>query len=298
MRKFGRAAAASAGAGAGAGAAGLAALLAVTVLASVFTTGSAALAAPGAPRPGTLARVRPGGPMAALGNHPAGPGAFSGSTINLVSGNWGGYLAQRPGVRFRYVRAAFFVPYVDCANTPTAFSGHWVGLDGAGNSTVEQDGILAACQSGTPEYSAWYEMFPLPPVYATITVRPGNSIVASAYYDSGTGKFTLSLTDTTNGQHFTHTASCPSRSRCQRASAEVISEAPSSGSSILPLTDFRAESFTGVVVTNSHGRRAGLRGPGWDTFSVTTENSGGTVLDQPTQVFRGQAFDCYWMSTR
>jgi hypothetical protein len=48
-------------------------------------------------------------------------------------------------------------------------------------------------------------MFPLPPVYATITVRPGNSIVASAYYDSGTGKFTLSLTNTTNGEHFTHT---------------------------------------------------------------------------------------------
>lgn len=294
MRKFGRAAATTA-----AGAASLASLagfLAVAVLASAFTTGSAALAAPGAPQAGTLARVRPGGPMAVPGNRPAGPAAFSGGTVNLVSGNWGGYVAQRSGVKFRYVRAAFFVPYIDCTGTPSSFSGHWVGLDGAGNSTVEQDGILAACQSGTPVYSAWYEMFPLPPVYSTITVRPGNSIVASAYYDSGTGKFTLSLTDTTNGQHFTHTVPCPSGSRCQRASAEVISEAPSSGSSILPLTDFRAASFSDVVVTNSHGRRAGLRGPGWDTFSVTTENNGGTVLDQPTQIFRGNTFDCYWMA--
>jgi hypothetical protein len=30
---------------------------------------------------------------------------------------------------------------------------------------------------------------------------------------------------------------------------------------------------------------------------VTTENNGGTVLDQPTQIFRGKAFGCYWMAT-
>ena len=59
---------------------------------------------------------------------------------------------------------------------------------------------------------------------------------------------------------------------------------------------FRAESFTNVVVTDSHGHRAGLRAPWWDTFSVTTENTGGTVLDQPTQLFRGMAFGCYWMA--
>jgi Peptidase A4 family len=277
-------------------AAGAASLLAMTVLASAFTSGSAALAAPAATRAGTLARIKPGGPMAAPGNRPSASRAFSGNTVNLVSGNWGGYVAQRHGVKFRYARAAFFVPYVDCASSPSSFSGHWVGLDGAGNGTVEQDGILAACQGSTPVYSAWYEMFPLPPVYSTITVRPGNSIVASAYYDTGTGKFTLSLTNTTNGQHFSHTLACPAQSLCQRLSAEVISEAPSSGTSILPLANFRAESFTDVVVTDSRGRRAGLRASWWDTFSVTTENAGGTVLDQPTQIFRGKAFDSYWMA--
>jgi Peptidase A4 family len=288
MRKFGRAAVTAAGA---------ASLLTATVLASAYSTGSAALAAPAVTKAGTLARIRPGGPMAAAGNTPAAARAFSGNTVNLISGNWGGYVAQRQGVKFRYVRATFFVPYVDCASSPSSFSGHWVGLDGSGNATVEQDGILAACQGSTPMYSAWYEMFPLPPVYATITVRPGNSIVASAYYESGTRTFTLSLTDTTNGQHFSHTLGCPAQSQCQRLSAEVISEAPSSGASILPLTNFRAESFSDVVVTDSEGQRAGLRGPGWDTFSVTTENAGGTVLDQPTQIFRGSAFDCYWMAS-
>jgi hypothetical protein len=235
--------------------------------------------------------------MAAPGHKASAPRAFSANTVNIVSGNWAGYVAQRPGVRFRYVRATFFVPYIDCAGSPSSFSGHWVGLDGEGNGTVEQDGILAACQGGTPVYSAWYEMFPLPPVYATIAVRPGNSIVASAYYNAGTRMFTLSLTNTTNGQHFSHTLACPAQSPCQRLSAEAISEAPSSATSILPLTNFRAESFSDVVVTNSHGQRAGLRAPWWDTFSVTTENNGGTVLDQPTQIFRGKAFGCYWMAT-
>jgi len=294
MRKFGRAAAIAVGSASLAGLTGLTGLLTVAVLTSAVTMGSAAMAAPTA---GPLAKVRPGGPMALPGNRPATPLTFSGKTVNVVSQNWGGYLAQRRGVRFRYVRATFFVPYVDCTSTPSSFSGHWVGLDGAGNATVEQDGILAACQGSTPMYSAWYEMFPLPPVYSAITVRPGNSIVASAYYDSGTGKFTLSLTDTTNGQHFSHTLACPAQSRCQRLSAEVISEAPSSGTSILPLTNFRAESFSDVVVTNSRGRRAGLRGPGWDTFGVTTQSMTATVLDQPTEIFRGRAFDCYWMAT-
>jgi hypothetical protein len=268
----------------------------MTVLASAYISGSAIQAAPAAALAGTLARIKPGGPMAPGGNPSPPPHAFSGNTVNLVSGNWGGYVAQRHGVKFRYVRAVFFVPYVDCASSPSSFSGHWVGLDGAGNGTVEQDGILAACQGSTPVYSAWYEMFPLPPVYATITVRPGNSIVASAYYDSGARKFTLSLTDTTNGQQFSHTLGCPAQSQCQRLSAEVISEAPSSGASILPLSNFRAESFGDVVVTDSRGDRAGLRAPWWDTFSVTTENAGGKVLDQPTQIFRGTSFDCYWMA--
>jgi peptidase A4-like protein len=285
MRKFGQAVVTAACA------------LAMAALASAYATGSAASAAPEQTRAVPLARIRPGGPMAVSGNRPSAPAAFSGNTVNVVSGNWGGYVAQQQRVKFRYVRAEFFVPYVDCATSPSSFSGHWVGLDGAGNATVEQDGILAACQGATPVYSAWYEMFPMPPVYSTIAVRPGNSIVASAYYDSGTGTFTLSLTNTTNGQHFSHTLACPPGSSCRRTSAEVISEAPSNGASILPLTDFRAESFSDIVVTDSKGRRSGLRARWWGTLNVTTENSTGTVLDQPTQIFRGKAFNCYWMST-
>lgn len=99
----GRAAAIAAGA---ASLASLAGLLSITVPASAYTTGSVALTAPAATRAGTLARIKPGGPMA-LPRNQSQARAFSGKTINVVSQNWGGYVAQQHGVRFRYVRAAF-----------------------------------------------------------------------------------------------------------------------------------------------------------------------------------------------
>jgi hypothetical protein len=114
MRKFAHAAVIAAGA------ASLAGLLSIAVLASAYTSSSAALTAPAATRARTLARIWPGGPAAGPGNRSSAPQAFSGNTVNIVSGNWAGYVAQRHGVKFRYVRAAFFVPYLDCAGSPSS----------------------------------------------------------------------------------------------------------------------------------------------------------------------------------
>lgn len=104
MGKFGVAAIAAAAASL----AGLAGLLSITVPASAYTAGFPAVAAPAATRAGALARIKPGGPMAVPGNRSPAPRGFSGKTINVVSQTWGGYVAQRHRVKFRYVRAAFF----------------------------------------------------------------------------------------------------------------------------------------------------------------------------------------------
>ena len=243
----------------------------------------------------SLSHLQPGGPIAVAGGGQQLRGSDLYSTQNVVSDNWGGYAALRSGTKFRFIRATFFVPYVNCANTPSSFSGHWVGLDGLGNSTVEQDGLLAACNGGVPEYAVWYEMFPDPRVYQNVAVAPGDSTVATVDYSARSKKFTLSVADTTNGQHFTVTKPCPGGSTCPRTSVEAISEAPSNGSSILPLTDFGAESYSSVKVTDRAGEHGGLRSSHWDTLSITTGNSNGDVLDQPTQIFRGVAFEMYWM---
>ena len=243
-----------------------------------------------------VAKVQPGGPITATGGQRSAARIFASSTTNIVSNNWGGYVAGRAGVRFRYVQATFFVPYLDCTGGPVSYSGHWVGLDGLSSSTVEQDGILAACSGSNPQYSAWYEMFPLPPVYSNMSVRPGNSIVASVYYNQSSRAFTLKLTNTTTGASFTATKMCPGGASCERLTAEAISEAPSSGTSILPLSNFRAESFSDVVATSQQGRRGGLRASGWNTLAVTTESAHGTIMDQPTSIAKGKAFACYWIS--
>jgi Peptidase A4 family len=281
---------------------------AACVLAAALTASAFAIApAPSAPpvvsaraRAYPLpAKVQPGGPLAARGNARAAALGFSdAATTTVVSGNWGGYAVGRRGVRFRYVRATFFVPYLDCASSPFSFSGHWVGLDGMGSPTVEQDGILAACQGNRPVYLAWYEMFPHPPVYAKMTVRPGNSIVASVYYSARNRKYTLTLTDTTTGAQFTTAKKCPGGATCRRLSAEAISEAPTSGTAILPLSNFRAMSFSDIAVTDQRGRHGGLRARWWDTLGVVTEGAHGRVLDRPTSIAQGRAFSDYWMAPR
>jgi hypothetical protein len=222
--------------------------------------------------------------------------SWAGMTRNVTSDNWGGFAAGHPGTRFRYIQGTFFVPYLDCARSPGAFSGHWVGIDGLGSPTVEQDGIVAACRGTTPVYASWYEMFPRPPVYSSMRVRPGNTIFASVAYSARTHRFTLTLTNTTNGQSFTVAKRCPSGSVCRRSSVEAISEAPSGAHGPLPLADFRAESYTNVRATSQDGHRAGLRSRFWNTLSITTVSFGsGKLLDQPTSIYRGTAFGMYWM---
>ena len=275
-----------------------AAVLAVAVTATVFPLPAAAGAGPARPpqdASGGVPGLQPGGLAVLLpGRHPLRPrGRHLGSEFSL---NWGGYAAS--GNRFRYVQATFFVPYLNCAATPGTFSAHWAGLDGLRNSTVEQTGISADCRGTTARYRAWYEIAPRPPVFQNMTIRPGESVVASVYYHRRTGKFTLALTDTTSGRHFRRTASCPSGLICQRASAEVISEAPLGSGGYLPLADFRAEGYSDVRVTSQAGRHGGLRSSHWETTRLTTISQDGGILDQPTSLYRGTAFGMYWLRQR
>lgn len=290
--------------------AGGAAVLAAAVTAGAFTVTPAAqpaaAAMSGHARPGTVAGAIPGTPARLLPGGlavPAGHQWVAGArattgTSDLLSANWGGYAAHRGSLRFRYVQATLFVPYLDCASTPDGASSHWVGLDGLFDPVVEQVGVDVVCQHGSPSYQAWWEIFPQAPVYPNITIRPGDSLVASVFYRRRTGKFTLSLTDTTNGRHFSHTAACPSGEACPRASAEVISEAPATaGGTILPLADFRAEAYSSVRVTSQAGQHGSLRGPRWNTAKITMATTSG-VLAQPTALYHGSAFGLYWLKPR
>jgi hypothetical protein len=179
---------------------------------------------------------RPGGAMiktgSALNAH--------GRTFADQSSNWSGYAVTGGTNAFNSVSASWTEPSASCSGR--AFSSFWVGLDGFNSQSVEQTGTDSDCGlGGNPKYYGWYEMFPAAPVNFSNPVSPGDSMSASVTVSGD--NYTLSLTDNTQGWNQTiHQA----QSGLSNSSAEVITEAPSSGSGVLPLADFGTVNYSGA----------------------------------------------------
>lgn len=171
------------------------------------------------------------------------PGPPSGATTSL---NWGGY--DVTGQSLHSVAASWVQPAVKCSRT-TTYSSFWAGLDGDTSNTVEQTGTEADCSRRQPVYFGWYEMYPASPVVFTDPLQPGDTMTASVTGDAS-GNFTLSLTDQTQGWNETENLQSSSATR---SSAEVMTEAPSSGGTVLPLADFGSVTFTGVSAATDTG---------------------------------------------
>jgi Peptidase A4 family len=185
------------------------------------------------------------------------------------SSNWSGYAVT--GGRYTSVSASWVQPAVNCSITPTGWSSFWVGLDGDTTNTVEQTGTEADCSSGRAVYSSWYEMYPKYPVNYRDTVAPNDHFSATVTTD-GRGGFTLELTDTTRGWSHTTTARLKS---AKLGSAEVIAEAPSSSSGVLPLADFGTVGFSGATANGtSFGSLSGLDRINMVSGSTTKASTG------------------------
>ncbi len=212
--------------------------------------------------------------------NPPGSAALPRNTVS--STNWSGYAAT--GSKFTSVSSSWVQPSVSCNSTDT-YSADWVGLDGYNNATVEQTGTLAACIGGTPEYSAWYEVYPKPPVYFSSVVTPGDQMKASVTANSATS-FTMSISDVTAGWSHTVTKSV---SGAARSSAEVIVEAPccTSSGGILPLADFHTVSFTKAKV---NGTGIGKHSPVEIIMA-----SGSTQKDSVSALTKNKNFTVTWL---
>jgi hypothetical protein len=212
----------------------------------------------------------------------ASPGLRHGR-VNLIthstSTNWSGYAVT--GSRFTSVSSSWTEPTATCS--ATAYSSFWVGLDGDTSNSVEQTGTDADCSGKTPEYYAWYEMYPKYPVNFSNTVRPGDHMSASVT-TNGSGSFTLTISDSTQGWTKTTTARLKS---AKLASAEVIAEAPSSSSGVLPLANFGTVSFSGASANGA------LLTSTTSNIDPITMSSGSTVKAQPSSISSG-AFSVAW----
>ncbi len=172
------------------------------------------------------------------------------ANATVTSTNWSGYAVTGAKGAFTSVSASWTEPTASCSGNggggrhrgggSSQYAAFWVGLDGYANSTVEQTGSDSDCNGTTPDYYGWYEMYPASPVYFTNPVQPGDAMSASVTF-SGTDTYTLVLKDSTRS--WTQTV-VQNVNGLARASAEVITEAPSSGSGVLPLANFGTISYT------------------------------------------------------
>jgi Peptidase A4 family/Putative Ig domain len=182
-----------------------------------------------------------------------------------TSTNWAGYAAT--GGTYTSVTSNWVEPSVSC--TSDGIVAFWIGLDGWGSDTVEQDGTGVDCSSGSPEPFAWWETYPANSIQQyDEPVRAGDSLTSTVTYQSG-GRYDLVLTDSTEGWTENNVVAAPSGA--SNASAEVVAEAVTSGSGVSPLPDFGSVRFADSTVDNGTLQAA-------DAQAIDMTNSSGTVI--------------------
>jgi hypothetical protein len=98
------------------------------------------------------------------------------------SANWAGYAAT--GAQFSQVSGSWVQPQANC-DSGSGDAAFWIGIGGATqeSSALEQAGTEVDCNSGSPVYSAWYELVPAAPVTIDLAVQPGDRISSTVGVD-------------------------------------------------------------------------------------------------------------------
>jgi Peptidase A4 family len=259
--------------------------LALGSLLALGGTASAATAHPTAGPPAAVPGFQPGGLM----QRPS--GASSGAVAQAHGGrttdestNWSGYAVSGATGAYHSVSASWKEPKATCSSRSAQYAAFWVGLDGFASDSVEQTGSDSDCDGRTPEYYGWYEMYPADPVNFSNAVSPGDSFTASVTF-SGTETYTLVLKDVTKGWTQTITKN---EAGLARSSAEVITEAPSSESGVLPLANFGTISYS---ASTANGTSLASQAP---TEIIMIDNSN-RDKDSTSAIGSGGAFSNTWI---
>jgi len=206
-----------------------------------------------------------------------------GRAASAESTNWSGYAATGGNGSFSSVSASWTEPTAKCTSNSDKYAAFWVGLDGYNSDSVEQTGTDSDCAGRTPDYYGWYEMYPAYPVNFSNPVSPHDHMTASVTF-SGSETYTLVLKDTSKG--WTQTI-VKNQAGLVRSSAEVITEAPSSNTGVLPLADFGTVSYSG---STANGVALGSESP----TEITMIDNSGREKDS-TSGISGGSFSNTWI---
>lgn len=226
----------------------------------------------------------------------------------VQSSNWSGYADTND--TYKSVASTWIEPTVDCSSGgvsgggllgglgggPSTASSFWVGLDGYSSSSVEQIGTDSDCNSGTPSYYAWYEMYPNPSVTlpGQYAVSPGDVMTGWIASNPGGTSFYMALKDATKGWYFSTTQT---GSGFARSSAEVIAEAPSACTvlfcSEVALANFGKVNFSAANLIDNGGRQGTLAA--FNANEITMVSQTGTTMATPSNLSPdGSAFSVTW----
>lgn len=200
----------------------------------------------------------------------------------VTSGNWSGY-ADGGDRTYSYAAARWKEPTATCTSTDS-MAAFWVGIDGYGSDSVEQDGTLAYCYNGSPFYYTWWEMDPKNAMQiVSSAVQPGDEITSSvtASVASTYTRYTLRVTDFTHrANSFTKYQTCAKNAKntCLNASAEWVAEAPASSSGTqYPLAKYSTWKVSAAAVKSGTSPGTILTFPAYEI----TMTGGSKVLAQP-----------------
>ena len=160
---------------------------------------------------------------------------------NPRSTNWAGYAVT--GGSYTSVASNWVEPSVTC--TANGIVGFWIGLDGWGSTSVEQDGTGVDCSSGSPQQFAWWETYPENSIQVYDAPVAAGDRMSSEVASEGNGQYVMALTDWTANWSERNVVSAPT---AQNASAEIVAEAVTNGDSITALPDFGSIAFTGSAI--------------------------------------------------
>jgi hypothetical protein len=215
----------------------------------------------------------------------AAPFGANARNVTVASNNWSGYAVSRRNGAFRSVSTSWIQPTAHCRGVAGhRFAAFWAGLDGFSSHSVEQTGTDSDCRGTSPTYYGWYEMFPAAPVFFRTKVNPGDHISASVTF-SGTRTYTLVLRDITRG--WTHRI-VKNEAGLARSSAEVITEAPSSVSGVLPLANFGTIRLAGSRANGVVFRRLA-------PTRILMIDSGRRLMDTTSLIGSADAFSNTWL---
>lgn len=232
---------------------------------------------------------------------------------------WSGYVVTSlTGGQFTSVSADWIQTWASCGPGKDAWALFWVGLDGSRSQTVEQGGSEAQCVNGTPQYRAWWEMFPTNDIQSSFPVAIGDHISASVVFSSAADTYTVTVDDTTSGQSLVvvcwtnaspvnpdmYTISldggapsdptsfptsgdqtgvlCSSGRPCENSSAEWVVEAPGGDSSrpggLYPLAHFRPVTFQSANAVDASGDNGSISDTAWQNTGLDLTTTSGTPL--------------------